>query len=1455
MPERDPLAAQQRPRDPPALSSAGGPAGPGFCVVGVGASAGGLEACRQFLLALPDQPGMAFILVLHLDPTHDSMMAELLSGATAMPVVQAEEGMFVEIDHLYIIPPGSYLSFAHGQLGLTAPLVRHGARLPVDFLFNSLAASAGARAACVILSGGGADGALGVQAIKAAGGLVIAQDPAEAAHNGMPQSAIATGAVDFVVRAGEMAAELLRFSSSLATPSPAPGTAEIIGLLKALTPHDFTLYKSGTLDRRIARRMSLAGLGAGETAAYMNRLRNDEEERRQLVNDFLINVTSFFRDPKIFELLAATTIPELVADSDGSVRLWVAGCSTGEETYSLAMLLLERIETTEAHVKLQIFATDIDAQAVMQAREGLYPPSIEKDVTAARLKKFFIREEQGYRVSPGLRGCVVFAVQDVLSDPPFSKLNMVSCRNLLIYLRPDAQAKIIAVFNFALRAGGFLLLGAAETVAAPDRRFEQISKPARLYRKVEAAGAEHLPAGPPGGDFLRLMPRLAVVKPKAPDLGETFRKLVLERYAPAALLVNARLECLYHFGPTDAFLRTASGPVTHDLLAQLPPGLRGRVRDAVAKAGAEKAIVLVEGGRITRDANTRPFNIEIQPVPGDDDKFLVCFLNQPKPQPAAPEPAAPGPAAPEPGGIPATADTAAGDGTRIAGLETELAAARAELREALHGLENAAEEHNAINEEALSVNEEFQSTNEELLTSKEELQSLNEELTALNSQLQESLERSRMTSTDLRNVLYSTDVPTLFLDTNLNIRFYTPSTTQLFHIIPSDVGRKLEDFRSLAADPDLLADAAKVLAAGTALACEIQAANGTWYQRRIQPYRTYDSTVAGVVMTFTDITGRRQADAALEAARLESERANIAKSRFLAAASHDLRQPLQTMALINAMLGKSVADAPSQKLVARMDHTMQSITGMLNAMLDINQIEAGIIRAEVVSIDVNDLLTRLYDKFKDLAAAQGTDLRVVACGASIASDPALLEQMLGNLLGNALKYTKAGRVLLGCRRHGERLRIEVWDTGIGIAADQLQSIFDEYYQIDNTARERSRGLGLGLSIVQRLGHLLGHRVTVRSTPGRGSGFAVEVPRATMPAPAAPPAELRPAAAPAGASILVIEDDPDISQLLSSFLEEEGFTVALAHDGQAAAALVASRAINPSLILADFNLPGGETGLQAAQDLRVHLNRKVPVIVMTGDISTATLRLIAAQDCMQINKPMKLTALMDAIERLLSLDPGQVAGALTSRLTEGGRRMIYVVDDDLGIREAMRGVFEAAGKQVEAYPDAESFLAALPEDIEDSCLLVDAALPGISGLQLLQRLAQQNITLPSIMVTGLGDIGMAVQAMKAGAADFLEKPVNPIELLACVRRVLDERHGHQEVEARRRDAARHIADLTDRQREVMDRVLAGQPSKNIAADLGISQRTVENHRASIMLKMGVKSIPALVRLAVAAAETK
>ncbi len=762
----------------------------------------------------------------------------------------------------------------------------------------------------------------------------------------------------------------------------------------------------------------------------------------------------------------------------------------------------------------------------------------------------------------------------------------------------------------------------------------------------------------------------------------------------------------------------------------------------------------------------------------------------------------------------------------------------------------------------MSVNEEYQSTNEELLTSKEELQSLNEELTALNSQLQETLERQRTTASDLQNILYSTDLATIFLDLDLNIRFFTPATKSLFNIIPTDIGRPLADLNSLAADNALLIDARAVLQTLSPIEREIQARTGLWYIRRILPYRAQNDGVEGVVVTFADITERKHTADALEAAKREAQQANIAKSRFLAAASHDLRQPLQALSLMRDVLAKKIRDDKKDEaltLVTRLDETSAAMAGMLNTLLDINQLEAGTVRPQCVVFPINDILERLRHEFMYHARAQKLLLRVVGCSLSVYSDPALLEQMVRNLLSNALKYTKHGKVLLGCRRHPGMLSIEIWDTGVGIAEQDLRAIFDEYHQLDNAARERTLGLGLGLSIVRRLAGLLGHPVHVRSRLGRGSVFSIDI---MLPSTGAPSIGNHPQSTSgpmsAGArhtgSVLIIEDDRELRELLEMVLKEEGHHPATASDGSAALKLLAEGTFHPDLILADYNLPNGMDGLIAAAKIREKLHRQIPVIILTGDISTDTLRHIATQDCVQLNKPVKAADVMQVVQRLLPLSH-TVSHPRAPRSSETIRPakapVIFVVDDDAEIREGLRSLLEADGRSVEDFATCEAFLEAY-EPGRKGCLLVDAYLPGMSGLALLQQLQSDGYRLPAIMITGNSDVPMAVQAMKAGATDFIEKPVGRDALLAGVKRAIEQSQDTTKLIAWRRDASKRIGTLTPRQRQIMEQVLAGHPSKNIAADLGLSQRTVESHRAAIMKKTGTESLPALARLALAAA---
>jgi two-component system, chemotaxis family, CheB/CheR fusion protein len=1267
-----------------------------FAIVGIGASAGGLEACRKLVDALPADSGMAFIMVQHLDPTHESMMVDLLAGHTSMTVRQAGDGMPIEREHLYVIPPGTYLAVCNGALRLSQPQVRHGARLPFDFLLHSLAQECGARAICVILSGTGADGSLGLKAVKESCGLVIAQDPDEAGYDGMPRSAIMTGAVDLVLPVAKIPDALVKYDRRMTLARTDNGSTrrdkaqdrlpEIIELLRTKTAHDFTLYKPGTLLRRIERRMAMAAIETDDR--YLEILRSDTSELDLLAKDLLINVTSFFRDPKVFDFLAQKVIPDLVRSQapDHLLRIWIAGCSTGEETYSLGMLFREQIAAAKRNVKLQVFASDVDPDAVATAREGLYPESIGADVSTARLTRFFAKEDRGYRVSPELRAAVVFTVQDVLADPPFSRLNLVSCRNLLIYLRPEAQAKVVSLFQFALREGGILLLGSSEMAGNLDGRFEMISKSERLYRRIgrsrpgefgflTSAGGVRVPARPGPGERPSRQAALA----------DLCRRLVMETYAPAAVLINRKHECLYFLGPTDRYLRVAPGHPTQDLLAMAREDMRSKLRAAIQRARQENTRIVVAGGAINRNGDRGSFSIAVQPVLSEGEELLlICFIDEPKREPKRGRP------------------VARSDVSRVAELERELEGMRTELQGTIRDLEISDEEQKAINEEALSVNEEYQSTNEELLASKEELQSLNEELTALNGQLQETLEQQRTTSNDLTNVLYSTDVAILFLDTALNIRFFTPATKSLFSVVASDVGRPLADLNSLAADGALLDDARAVLTTLASIEREIEARSGAWYIRRILPYRTQDNGAEGVVVTFADVTERRHAADALREAKRQAELASVAKSRFLAAASHDLRQPLQTLILLEELLAKTATGDRAQKLVARLAPTLDAMSGMLNKLLDLNQIEAGTVHAEMVSFPIGDLLDRLRDEFAYHAQAQELALRAVSCRLSINSDPRLLEQMIRNLLSNALKYTKRGKVLLGCRRHEGMLRIEIWDTGVGIPEAELHAIFEEYHQLDNATPERGHGLGLGLAIVKRLANLTGHRVSVRSTPGKGSVFAIEVmlPSAGT-APALENHRYRVADSVvegvhrAGA-ILIVEDDPEVRDLLELVLKNEGHRAATAPDGIAALEMVARGTIQPDLILADYNLPNGMDGIEVAEKLREKLHREIPVIILTGDISTSTLRNVARQNCVQLNKPVQLKEMTQVIQRLLAVRhsvPAAQALHPAEAAAGPGPPKIFVVDDDSNVCEAIRAVLEEDGRTVETFSTCEAFLEA------------------------------------------------------------------------------------------------------------------------------------------------------------------
>ena len=753
---------------------------------------------------------------------------------------------------------------------------------------------------------------------------------------------------------------------------------------------------------------------------------------------------------------------------------------------------------------------------------------------------------------------------------------------------------------------------------------------------------------------------------------------------------------------------------------------------------------------------------------------------------------------------------------------------------------------------AMLVSEE-RSASHESSESLDRMRSLNDELIAMNVQLRASLEQQRAASWVSLNVLYSLDIATILLDANLNIRLFTPASQSLFSILAGDIGRPLADLCPLATDANLLDDARTVLREMTVLEREVESCRGVSFTRRISPYKTQDGLVDGVVITFTDISDKKQVTQALEQATQKAEKASATRSRFLAAASHDLRQPLQTLKLLQGLLLGILKDEQPRKLTVRIGETVGAMSGMLNALLDINHIETGTVLANPVSFRLSDLLDRLVDEFSYKACAKGLKLKFVPCHLSVESDPRLLEQMLRNVLSNALKYTHEGRVLLGCRRHGGWLSIEVWDTGIGIEPLEQALLLESHAPIDNTGFEN----GSGLLIVKRLCALLGHQLRVQSNVAKGSTFSIDV------------ALSRESAAPRGIAqgvaseqnnsvphrgmILIVEDDAELLELLADLLKSAGYQVATASDGVKAFESITHGGVQPDLILADFNLPGPINGLQMISQLRKKLRRNMPAIVLTGDISRQTSRDVAFEHCIQLNKPAKLKEITFVIASLLA----QLRRAVVEdepldavEPSDESTPVIWVVDDDDLFRDTIRGVLESSDYRVQDYASCEAFLEGYSPGPR-ACLLMNAHLPGMTGLELLHRLRRNAEDLPVVMISGSSDVAVAVDAMKAGASDCIEKPFGLGEVLQSVARALEHSRDANKKLAWTQEATHCIGNLTLRQRQIMDMVLAGHPSKNIAVELGISQRTVENHRASIMTRTHSRSIPALARIALAA----
>jgi two-component system CheB/CheR fusion protein len=844
-----------------------------FYVVGIGASAGGLEAFEHFFTNMPADSGMAFVLVPHLAPEHKSILAELLKRYTKMDIFQAEDGMRANPNCVYIIPPNKDMVMLKGTLQLLEPVVRRGLRHSIDFFFRSLAEDQGERAVCIVLSGTGTEGALGLRAIKEKGGLVLVQDPKTARYDGMPGSAIATGLVDHILPPDKMPEQLLRYvtdpnarflkpAAKAESESPEP-LQKIIALIRSHTKHDFSLYKKNTILRRIEKRMAI--LQVGNMADYVTYLRSNPKEIELLFRELLIRVTNFFRDPEAFETIKKKVLPLLFKDlpPEQPVRIWVSACSTGEEAYSVAIIVQEHISTLKQKYTVQIFATDIDIEAVDMARTGLYPDSISVDVSPERLDRFFTRKASAYKIKEEIRQKIVFAVQDIIKDPPFTKLQMVSCRNALIYFDAGLQKTVLPIFHNALMPGGILWLGSSETIGDHADMFSVVDRKWRIFR---AKGTEAIPAVPfqvhtaaAPARSARPEAAFAMQKREEAGMGALAGKIIQDHYAPPYVIVDDKRDILYFHGKTSRYLESASGKASLNLFEMAREEVRLELRTALRKAVARGKDTTVDGLRIKTDGGFRTLNLEIRHIAQDEPMpglLMVVFreLALPKGQ--------------KPGNAPPPSRKMS---RHVAELEHELRSTKEKLHTTIEELETANQELGSTNEELQSSNEELQSTIEEMETSREELQSVNEELTTINTELQNKADEASQNMNDMNNLIASTMIANIFLDNDLRIKRFTPATADVLNLVKTDIGRPVGDFSLKVDYPDLGKDIAEVLRALALKERVVRHRNGLWYMARILPYRTIDNVIDGVVITFVDITEQKRTQVALQDALAYAE--------------------------------------------------------------------------------------------------------------------------------------------------------------------------------------------------------------------------------------------------------------------------------------------------------------------------------------------------------------------------------------------------------------------------------------------------------------------------------------------------------------------------------------------------------------------------------------------------------
>jgi len=1171
-----------------------------FHVVGIGASAGGLESLEKLFARVPPDSGMAYVVVQHLSPDFRSVMDELLARQTDIPIRQAEEGLEVTPNTIFLIPPKKEAILSGRKFRLRDKEPREALALPIDHFFRSLAQAAGSLSVAVVLSGSGSDGSRGIRDVHQAGGLVVCESEETAKFDGMPLAAQETGVVDLVLRPDRIPETLVRHAnhhhSGSSAPAPdgellADGLDVIFKLLHDEYGIDFSFYKSSTVGRRIQRRLAMHQ--SSDVDEYAIRLRHDAMELNSLYRDLLIGVTHFFRDPEAFEVLEKQIIPKVVelAGHDDDVRIWVAGCATGEEAYSIAILFHEHFTALGRAPAFKLFATDVHNTSLEVASTGEYGEDSVAGVSEERLERYFERIRDKFVVIPELRKQIVFAPHNLLKDAPFTKLDMIACRNLLIYFQPLAQKKALSLFQFGLKTGGMLFLGPSESPGELLDEFDPLDGHWKMFRKRRDT---RLPAdlrfslplsrntpprfeGRPGGNFPSPRGSIDTALLKTYDW-------ILARHMPPAVLIDDRHEILHIFGAAHSYLHMKPGRPSSDALELFDGGLRMAVLGAMQRVKKEGMPVYYNGVRLNSDSATT-CRVCVEPVENPlslRSQYLITILPAQAEMPLLPPPENP------------DVDPHVISRDRIEALESDLRYTQENLQATVEELETANEELQAANEELVASNEELQSTNEEL-------HSVNEELYTVNAEYQKKIDELTELSSDLENLMECTDVATVFLDQELRIRKFTPQIVPIFKLLSQDVGRCIDNFAHHLNRPHLIPEITRVLETGVRLEEEIQTNQGRWLHLRVLPYRSA-KVVKGVVLTLIDIDMLKRVQQSLAEALKDRE-------DFIAVLSHELRNPVNAVLSAAHLISSGQTDTSTlDQAAAVIQRQTRHIARLLEDLLDVSRMTQNKLELRMGRMDLRSAVEASIETAQPAIQQHGQSLQLDLCPDPlfVLGDEHRLSQVVVNLLINAAKYSPDGGVIhLLVAAEDSQALVRISDNGHGIPADLIDSIFEPFTQSSRARHSREGGMGVGLSLAKSIVERHLGRIEAQSDgEGKGSRFTMRIPLAAAQDdhPAADETLLSPQPhfpqklPEVVRSVVVVEDQRDNREMLRRLLTMEGYEIQAAENGEAGIELILSE--RPQAAIIDIGLPG-INGYGVAKNVRSRLGDQIFLIALTG----------------------------------------------------------------------------------------------------------------------------------------------------------------------------------------------------------------------------------------------------------------